>query len=114
MLAELPLTTTYVVMDASSELTLFNDWTIAKLREFLRENNQIISGSKKELVERARGVIILKLTAVQGQNNQSEKNSKSSTFPDGEPIPDNALCLTGHQILLTFPIFQRKIFIIIL
>lgn len=95
-------------MDASAELTLFNDWTIAKLREFLRENNQIISGSKKELVERARGVIILKLTAVQGQNNQSEKNSKSSTFPDGEPIPDIRTLSNWSSDFTNIPDFSEK------
>lgn len=78
-------------MDASAELTLLNDWTIAKLREVLRENNQIISGSKRNL-SKEHAVLLFQMETI---------------------YPISALCQTGPHILLKFPIFQRKIFLII-
>ena len=100
-------------MDAKSDnvdITLFNDWKLPDLREFLKENNQIVSGSKKELIERARGVLILKLTAVEEQNNTTvgRSSSRPSTFPDGQPIPLLNVLSNWTTELSNIPEFSEK------
>jgi hypothetical protein len=80
-----------------------------KLRHFLQENNQIISGSKKELIERARGVLVLRLTAVDGDSDSGDGSLEPKiSFPDGRPLPNINLLTNWTTDFANIPDFTEK------
>ena len=76
-------------MDAEDDVhaTLFKDWSLTKLGDFLKENKQVVSGRKKEFIERC---LVLKLTAVDKREiHQYDVDRKTNaSFSDGNPIPN--------------------------
>lgn len=96
-----------------SDQRSFDSFRVNELKSFLRDHGEYVTGTKAELVKRAKGVDILKKTPlseirIQDENRTKERHLERFVSPFGEKLPDPRSLVSGWTTIMDIPEFSKR------